>query len=408
MPTQEFINARNAAEVTAAFGVKITFPAYNGLPEKILYWGTMNFELPFDEEEYFTALASLPQTTHQLGSGQDTFSFDVSNAEGALYDELAPYDDVFEDAQIVIKECYQTEEGIFESDIIFTGKVESILLTDQNALLNIQGVSDMSATGFPVGGRILTYRHCGARFNVNGLLDPVFDPCGWQTAQGGNPTFCTHIIEGVDGCADHNNVHRYFAVPQMADAEPIYIGSSGGALGGGNGTGFEYEVENTCFTERMFVPMIGGKKKSIADVKQNEWLRGFRTNPKDTVTGAEVLFIHRHKVTDLLEIEFQNGEVHETRPEHCYYTGKDRYTAAGHLVSCDPVAVYDMRAGIWRFELVAETRKKVKPDWVFNLISTTGNYFVQSEKAASVIETEDLIFAVSNSKYFNIDVRIAS
>jgi hypothetical protein len=218
----------------------------------------------------------------------------------------------------------------FEKETITVGFVDDFTPSDKGTI-SFSVISDMSRTGFLVGGRILTHRFCAARFNRNGLRSPLTDPCGWTTAQGGNPIFCSHTRDGVDGCKAHNNEHRFFAVDELATAEITTTGGVG--IGGG---GFDYGSD-PCFTKSTEVVMADDSTRPIYKVNKGKVVATHDLEGK--VESETVLERMRHTVTSFLELEFVGGIKIETTPEHLFRVSLSRYVPAGYLEPGDTVRV---------------------------------------------------------------------
>lgn len=250
MVSATFEEARKQNESLMAGGVALTFPAFDDLPEKQLFLGTRNLEGD-DGEKYSPALAEMPFLRSQRGIGNDSLEFSISDGESIWYQEIKPYEDVLIDSEIIAREFLKTKLDIFESEIIFNGFLQQMTLNESNMQLQFSAISDMSRSGFLVGGRILTQRYCAAKFNKNGSKNPLYDACGWTTSQGGNPLFCTHKLKGADGCADHFNDWRILAVEALTTAEITTTAGAGGWQYGG------------CFAPQTLVWMADGSYKPI-------------------------------------------------------------------------------------------------------------------------------------------------
>lgn len=291
MTSQAYEDKREAKEAVAVWTVKVSFPAFESLEARDFFWATSAIEV--DGEDFLHKLTAVPTGRHQRDRGNDYAEFSASNPNNALYNDFYPYEDLIERAEVLIKECYEIDYGYFESEIRFFGYLKDFSLDESSKTLNFTAMSDLSRTGFLVGGRILTRERCGTGFNVNGLLAPDapdFDPCGWQTIQGGNPLFCSKFLKGVDGCESHNNTHRFYAVKGLSDAKVEQIS--------GNATGFDYHSGPTCFIAGTFVVMADWTLKPIERiVPRIDYIMGF-----DKMTGelvsAMVWQRFKHSVTE--------------------------------------------------------------------------------------------------------------
>ncbi len=317
MTSAAFETARKNHVAQMAGGVALTFPAFDDLPEKNLFLGTRLFEGD-DGETYRSALAEMPYLRSQKGLGQDGLDFAVNDTESRWYEEMKPYEPVVVDTECIAREFLKTENDIFESEIILPGFLEQMSLGDGNLQIQFSAISDMSRTGFLVGGRILTQRYCAAKFNKNGLKNPLYDACGWTTAQSGNPLFCTHKLKGADGCADHLNDWRYFAVEALSSAEITTTTGGGG--------GFEYG-QGSCFPPKTLIWMADGSYQPIYKIKAGDYVMSF------TVSGEfvkrKVIKTSQHTVDSHLVFDFGKDRELGVTPEHPLLIAPDLFKAAG-------------------------------------------------------------------------------
>lgn len=346
-----------------AGGVALTFPAFDDLPEKKLWLGTRDFET--DGEVYKSALDDMPLIRAQKGIGQDSADFTVNDARGVWYELIKPYEEVVVDTECVAKECLKTADGIFESEIVLPGFLEQMSLSEKSHSIPFSAISDMSRTGFLVGGRILTQRYCAAKFNKNGARDPMFDPCGWTPAQGGNPVFCTHKKKGVDGCEDHWNEWRFYAVEALSSAD-ISV-TSGGA------GGFDYGNGN-CFTPKTLVWMADGSYKPIYQVKKGDLIWSF--TPEGLLVKAKVLQTQSHAVDSHLVFDFGKDRSLEPTPEHLMCIAPDLYNAAGALDSGDSLrSLKAEKSSSWFDLIIRNNLLQEKRTRVHSLTSETWETF---------------------------------
>ncbi len=304
-------------------GVALTFPAFDDLPEKKLFLGTRNFEGD-DGAHYESAMAEMPYLRSQKGLGQDGLDFAINDASSIWYEILKPYEDVVVDTECVAREFLKTKNDIFESEIILPGFLEQMTLNESNLQIQFSAVSDLSRSGFLVGGRILTQRYCAAKFNKNGLKNPLFDACGWTTAQGGNPLFCTHKLKGADGCEDHLNDWRLFAVEALTSAE-ITTTAGGG--------GFEYG--GTCFPPKTLIWMADGSYKPIYQVNKGEWVMSFTTG--GVLVKRKVIKTFVHTVDSHLVFDFGQDRQLGVTPEHPLLIAPDLFKGAVGLEAGETV-----------------------------------------------------------------------
>lgn len=350
-----------------AGGVKLSFPAFDAEPALTKYFGTMNFEV--DGEEYQYGLSEMPYVKTQMGTAQDTADFSINDPKNEIYDEIRTYEDVFEDTEVVVKECLKTSLGIFESDIVHNGFIERTSISDSNHGLNISSIADTSKTGNLVGGRILTARNCGWPFNKNGAVAAHLHPCGWQTAQGGNPLFCSHKLKGVDGCEAHNNVWRYGAVPALTTAPVVYVGD-----GGIGGTGWE-TGGGPCFLPRTLVWMADGSYKPIYKVEAGDKVWGFGLGGR--VRRGVVLDNFNHVVSSYNRVEFGRGRQVGTTYNHLFNVDVDAFSPIGALEAGDRVRNYDTARETWEQICLMSNGVQSLSTRVHNLsVAELGTYFV--------------------------------
>ena len=357
-----------------AGAVALHFPAFDDLPEKTFYFGTRRFEV--DGEEYNRALADMPYIRTQKGLGQDGAEFSVNDPESEWYEQLKPYEDVVVDTSCTIKECLLTEIGLFESETVLPGFLEQMTLNESSLQINFSAISDMSRTGFLTGGRILSQRYCAAAFNKNGLLSPLISACGWQTAQGGNPLFCTHKLKGVDGCEDHFNDHRYFAVEALTSAE--ITNTSGGG-------GFSYGLP--CFTPRTLIWMADDTYKPIYQVKEGDWVWSF--TPLGELVIRKVCKTFTHLVDSFLMFDFGRSRHLEVTPEHRICIAPDLFKTAS---SFDPGDTVRIRCGGDWFDFV------LRNNWLEERRTRVHNFHVEHTETYFVVLADGTKVAVHNRK----------
>jgi hypothetical protein len=315
---------RNSSAGRVAAAVKIIFPAYDSFPQLTKRIGTHGFNVDF--EDYEDRLVDAPTIRESSGSSVDGADFTVEDAAGDFYDEISDYEDVVEDAEVIIKECFEVTPQVYRSEVNLIGYLSDFVLDDTQRVINFSSVEDIYRTGSLIGGRILTMRYCLARFNVNGILSPLIDPCGWQTVQGGNALECDHTYNGDLGCVHHNNGHRYFAVEALYTA-PITIVP-------GTGTGWTYG-SGGCFSPNTPIPLWNGKTKPIYKVRKGDVVVSF--NQRGERVPGKVLLSEKHLFEYVLRLEFFNGPTIETTLEHLVHVGSNYYRPAGVLEPGDVV-----------------------------------------------------------------------
>lgn len=355
----------------------MTFPAFDDLPEKKLWLATRDLEGD-DGEDYRAALADMPFLRSQKGLGRDGLDFSVNDPKSLWYEILKPYEDVVVDTEIVSREFLLTENDVFESEIILVGFLTQMNLSESSLQIQFAADSDMSRTGFLVGGRILTQRYCAARFNKNGARNPLFDACGWTQEQGGNPVFCTHKRKGVDGCEAHLNDWRYFAVEALTSAE-ITTTTSGG--------GFDYGGINPCFTPKTLIWMADGSYKPIWQVKEGDLVWSF--TKEGILVKKKVLKTDRHPVDYTLVFDFGKGRILEPTAEHLILIAPDLFKPAGALDAGDTLRSQNEKG--W-FDFV------IRNNWLQEKRTYVHNFMVEDTEVYFVVVGDEKI-GVHNRKY---------
>lgn len=378
----------------AVWSVAIHIPAFEEFAEKNFYWSTSdNFDLG-DGNIYQGILISC-KGRHQRDRGNDYAEFSVSNPNNATYQEIYPYEDLLEKAEVTISECYEIEDGYFESEIRFIGYLADFTQNDKQKTLDFTASSDMSRTGFMVGGRILTRERCGAEFAYNGSTMPQYELCGWQTSQGGNPTFCTRFLKGVDGCEAHNNEHRFFAVTGLVDV-PIQIVSTEINFQG-NYTeiypnGFDYD-SRACFSENTLVVMADWTTKPINKVKVGDKVMGFDIFDSDKLVETEVLQTFSHLVNEIELAQFENATFEATK-DHLFYVSSRLFAPLRHLdgvFGAKTVLGLDKNRFFSR-ETIVKCQTSYEVCSVFNLHTTVATFIICDRN-------ENFYFFVHNNKY---------
>lgn len=353
----------------AVWTVHISFPAFGDLDAKDFYWATgKNIELE-DGQVYTQILTEVPRGRHQKGRGNDYAEFNAGNIDYSVYQEIYPYQDLIEKAYVIVRKAYEVSRDYWESEVQFIGYLKEFTLDDTDKSFKFTVNSDMSRNGFLVGNRIMTRERCGTEFNTSGLADPEFHKCGWQTAQGGNPLFCSKKLKGVDGCEAHNNTHRFFAVTALATA-PVTVFSGGGVGGGG--------WDPPCFADSVFVLMADNSLKPINRVKRTDKHLGFDVFDNDRLIAGEVLNTQKTLVNEIHIADFDLARL-EVRKDHLFYIGKQTFL---------PVAALgDNPAHGLNFEKKSATsnllsiERSIEQLFVYNLYTSTNNYIVTDRDA---------------------------
>lgn len=244
MADQYFEQERNSSNAHQVWCVDITLPAFGDYNELTIYLATLPIEV--DGVDYSTrnanrfSLINTPTWNSNDNATSDGGQFSASNASG-LWTVLTPYRNVIKKAYIVVKEALQVHlygqaTSFYVSETITEGYLRTCELPGKTEVA-FTYVSDITNPDKLIAARILTSQTCVKKFNVGGLLSATVDPCGWQTAQGGNGSFCSLKKDGIDGCKAHNNEHRFGAVEEIATAT-ITTGA------GINDVGFPYDPQD--------------------------------------------------------------------------------------------------------------------------------------------------------------------
>lgn len=363
-------------EAVAIWTVHLHFPILEDIPAKDFYWATgKNIELE-DGNIYEQILTTIPKGRHQTGRGNDYLEFSAVNIDYSLYQQLLPYQDLIERCECTVRKAYEFTQDLYVSGIEFVGYIKDFTLdgTDKSFKLTVN--SDMSRSNFFAGNRILTRERCGTEFNFNGLLSADDSLCGWQTGQGGNPIFCSKLENGVDGCNDHNNRHRYVAVPALSTAD-VQIVIPGLGLGGSDGSGW-INGGGPCFAETVYVLMSDLSTKPIHQVTTDDTTIGFDIFDEDRLISAEVLHTLKTEVDEIWTADFEFARL-ELRKDHLFYLGKRMFTPVAFLGS-------RMAVGIDSAQKPSTSRlysidRSIENLFVYNLHTTSNNYIVTDRYA---------------------------
>lgn len=369
MPSALFEQMRASQSAVAVWTVHLKFPAFEALPEKNFYWSTVR-DLNDDQGHTYTHALNDDQVRgrHQRHRGNDYAEFAVANARNEMYQAILPYEDLIERGQVIVRECYEVTRDYFESEIKFVGYLKSLDLIDQDHTLKFTANSDMSRTGFIVGGRILTRERCGTEFNFNGLNDPLIHPCGWTTPQGGNPLFCSKLLDGPDGCGSHNNKHRFYAVEALATATIEVLNPSD--MGE---TGFEYE-SGPCFTDRMFMLMDFDMNVLPMDkVRLGFSHVGFDVFNKDVLIQSKILRASRHPTDHYWEATFDRATI-ETAHNHLFYLGSRLFAPVAALGDRPVCGIYSTEKA--STSVLVSLQRLLKNDWFYEFRTESSNYIV--------------------------------
>lgn len=386
MASEAFEVKRNAPQATAIWTVKVSFPAFETLPEKTFYWGTTDAEV--DGENYDSTLTEVPKGRHQADRGNDVAEFSASNPNNKLYNEFYEYEDLIERAYVIIKECYEIEFGYFESEIRFEGYLRDFSLDESDKLMKFNAISDLSRSGFQVGARILTRERCGTELNYNGLLSPLESICGWQTIQGGNPTFCSKYLKGVDGCISHNNSHRFYAIKGLSDAEIQMID--------GNATGFDYSTGSSCFTKETLVLTAASGLRRIDEIQVGDYVLGFDVFT-DKLKPTKVLNVMKHEVDEFEQGVFSSERKLErnfgvTR-EHLFYKGSAIFKPYGATIGETLQGIEKGGKRAWIQSIGSKT--VFQRVIVYNIQTECGTYHISSEDYEVICKVHNLKLGIT-------------
>jgi hypothetical protein len=392
----EFEQKRNdTLNTVAAWSVHIKFPDFEEFTEQNLYFSTTeNFDLG-DGNVYQGKLLSC-KGRHQRDRGNDYAEFVVANPNNSTYQDIYPYEDLIEKAEVTISECYEIEDGYFESEIRFFGYLTDFTLNDKQKTLDFTCLSDMSRGGYPVGGQILTRERCGAEFPYNGSSSPAFELCGWQTSQGGNPLLCTRLLKGIDGCEAHNNEHRFFAVTGLTETPVQIIATETNFVGEQvyfYPSGFDYETR-ACFSANTLVLMADWTTKFINQIKIGDKVKSFDIFDCDKLIDSEVLNTFSHIVKEIEIAKFDKALL-ETTKEHLFYVSSQLFAPVKSLdgnLNARTVLGLDCHKQFSRSSLMScETSNEICS--VFNFHTSANNYIVCDQE-------QNFFYFVHNNKYY--------
>lgn len=360
---------RSATEAVVSWCVAIHFPAFEGISAKDFYWATgPGIELD-DGHTYEQRLVDVPKGRHQQGRGNDYAEFAVSNPDYASYQELLPYEDLIEKAEVTIRKAYAIGTDLWESEIMFFGYLKDFTLDDTSKDFKFTSISDMSRTNFFVGNRILTRERCGTEFNVSGLNAAQYHRCGWQTAQGGNPLFCSKLLDGVDGCGSHNNTPRFYAVPGLTTAIVSIVNPGDDDPGG-----FGYGNGGLCFDASAFVVMSDWSLKPIAKVNIGSNVLGFDLFDNDRLVPSNVLHTFQDVSDDIWIADFDKARF-RVKKNHLFYLGNKQFIPVASLGIHEAYG-WNTKRNAARSHLMAIERAHEGKVSTFNLHTVTNNYIV--------------------------------
>lgn len=373
MGSVAFETKRTAKEAVCVWTVHLHFPAFLEKDESDFYWSTGdNVELE-DGNVYVQKLRDVPRGRHQRDRGNDYAEFAVANPENALYTEIEPYEDLIEKGEVTIRECYEIEPTLWESEIKFFGYLKDFVNNTQELELTFTAFADTSRPNHFVGNRILTRERCGTNFNTGGTILPYTPgvPCTWQITQGGNPNNCTKFLKGVDGCEAHNNTHQFYAVEGYKVAAIQIITSPG------DETGFPYE-SGPCFTDRMFMVMDADfNVLPFNKVRAGMKHLAFDIYDHDRLIEAEITWGSVRPTDHFYVAQFDLGSI-ETAGHHPFYIGDRLFTPVAALNGRSAVGLYsNKKPG----QSDLNTLERVNQDDAFyEFHSTAGVYIVCDEK----------------------------
>jgi hypothetical protein len=190
----------------------------------------------YNDNFYEPRLKAKPQIKTTLGGATDGGTTKVDNTDFEYGLKFLPKERFVEGSTVAIHYAWKLADGSIETDKVFDGEISGANLSIADNSVTLSLVGDLYKPSVVLGAFPLAQR-CVLHFNVNGLLSPDEDPCGWQTAQGGNPLFCDKTEDGSDGCIAHNNLHRIGAIPFFANVTVEIIAGTGTTSSGFPHTG---------------------------------------------------------------------------------------------------------------------------------------------------------------------------
>lgn len=396
MASALFEEQRDATTAVAVWTVHIFFPAFQDLPAKNFYWATSDQIELEDGNVYTRQLTDPPRGRAQRDRGNDYAEIVVSNPDNALYQDIRPYENLIEKAEVTIRECYQIEPGLYESEVRFFGSLKDFTHNHADNVLNITAMSDMSRSNYWVANRVLTRERCGTEFNFNGLGDPTVHICGWQTAQGGNPDFCTKFLDGPDGCKAHNNSHRFFAVTALATA-PITImpPASGGGVGGGGGgddTGWGTQTD-PCFTKNVYMLMnLEMDTLPMDQVRAGMSHVGFDPFNSDKLVDSEIIHKQINPTQSYWNAAFDQALL-ESAHHHLFYIGNARFMPVALLGENPAIGISPSKKPATSHLL---SINQVMKDTLFYEFHTKSKNYIITDK------NKRFFYFVHNLKFFSL------
>lgn len=370
MGSAAFEAKRANDKAVVAWTVKIHFPAFLplDLDEQTFYWSTGDQIELEDGNVYVQKLRAVPRGRHQRERGNDYAEFSASNVDHALYQIFRPYESIIETGEVTIRECYEIELNLWESEIRFEGYLKDFTNNDKTYSLDFTALSDMSRPNHFVGNRIITRERCGTNFNVGGVLPPDYPtPCTWQTAQGGNPNFCSKFLRGVDGCEAHNNSHQYYAVEGFKIAEINIL------PGDIDETGFPYESGPPCFTDNMFMVMdFDLTVLPLNEVTEGMSHLGFDIFNEDRLIESKIRKAWRHDTDHFWLAQFDMAEI-ETAYQHPFYVGQRHFVPVAALGEKPVLGIYSSRK---RGSSVLSSIEKHTSAATFNEFRTSSGVYI--------------------------------
>lgn len=223
--------AKDAISQRTFWLMGISLKAVGDYPAETLYLSSQAVE--YNDNFYEPRLKTKPQIKNTLGAATDGGSAKVDNTDLEYGLKFLPKERFVEGSTVVIHFAWKLADGSIEADKVFDGEVSNAALTTSDSSIAVSLVGDLYKPSVVLGAFPLAQR-CVHKFNVNGLLSPEEDPCGWQTILGGDPLFCGKT---EDDCIAHGNLHRIGAIPFFANVTVELIAGGGTTSSGFPHTG---------------------------------------------------------------------------------------------------------------------------------------------------------------------------
>lgn len=299
----------------------IELKASGDYPAETLYVSSQAVE--YNGHYYDPRLRGKPQVKNTLGSATDGGSTQIDNTDLEIGQKILPKERFVEGSSVVMYFAWKLADGTVYADKVFDGEISGANLSMASGAVTLSLVGDLYVSNRIVGAFPLAQR-CVHKFNVNGLLSPEDSPCGWQTAQGGNPTFCDKTEDGNDGCIAHGNLHRIGAIPFFANVTVQLTTSE-------TSTGFL--VIQTCFINQSPILLPNWSEMPLGEFVEGSPIMSFNEKTgRLEADEVEQVHIHQAEPRRILTIEFADRIIEGVTPEHPTFLKAGLFTPVGDLI----------------------------------------------------------------------------